>query len=148
MNTFKITRAFVCAFVLGCAALLAMPAYSAADTTSRLGGGNALLRASTGITNTNIASDILSRLTFASIQGGQPEDVPPANEGEEQSGTEPNESANQNATPGNGTNGGVFGASGGNGGDGGPSGLTRSGNVISNSTAINAINTTIIRIGR
>lgn len=48
----------------------------------------------------------------------------------------------------NGNNGGAQGGNGGNGGNSSPGGLVKAGSVVSNSTAVNAINTVIIRIGR
>ena len=45
-----------------------------------------------------------------------------------------------------GNNGGTTAGNGGNGGNSSPGGLVKAGNVVSNSTAINAINTVIVRI--
>src|SRR3989344_713902 len=91
------------------ALFLLVPAITAAaqaDAALR-GGGNALFNATMGISNANIASDILSRLQFASLRGGQPED----------------ESASYENQGGNGANGenGTSGGNGENGGDGNPS---------------------------
>lgn len=155
MNIQRLTLTTLFAFVLASVSL-ALPYITSADTNaSRLGGGNAVLRAQTGMTNANPMSDIFARLQFASLHGGQEEDVPEGEEvGDEQSETETNANANtnansnQNAVGGNGNNGGALGANGGAGGDGGPSGLIRAGDVVSNATAQNSINVVIIRIGR
>jgi len=56
-----------------------------------------------------------------------------------------------NSTSSNGAgggNGGVNSGDGGNGGNAGTGGLVRAGSVVSNATAVNALNTTIVRIGR
>ncbi len=45
-------------------------------------------------------------------------------------------------------NGGVSTGNGGNGGNGGTGGIVRSGSVVSNVTVVNALNTTVVRIGR
>ena|SRR3990167_8925867 len=47
---------------------------------------------------------------------------------------------------GSGNNGGAVGGQGGNGGNSNPGGLVKAGGVVSNSTALNAINTVILRI--
>ena len=162
MRTVKLALAASFAFTLLCAVLLALPGTSAASTTSRLGGGNALLRATTGITNANIASNILSRLQFAGLQGGQSDDVPADDEdlgsnGDPATTASPPVGGSAGYGAGNGgtgNNGGAQagdggnGADGGGGGSGGPGGLIRAGNVVSTSNAINTINTVIIRIGR
>lgn len=152
----------------------------AAETSSRLGGGNALARATAGqsqsLSQTNPASNLLIRLTFASFHGGGPDEVPPAPQGGDgesgaASGTggstatggsgvdgttgEPPVQSNTSGNGGNPStssgqvNGGAQAGAGGDGGAGGsasPGGLVRSGDVVSNATAINAINVTIIRI--
>lgn len=48
----------------------------------------------------------------------------------------------------NNNNGGASTGNGGNGGNGGLGGLVRTGNVVSNASAVNALNTTIVRVGR
>ena len=55
-----------------------------------------------------------------------------------------NEPQNENENSGN--NGGSSAGNGGNGGNSSPGGLVKAGNVVSNSTALNAINTVILRI--
>ncbi len=115
----------------------------AAQTTSRLGGGNALLRATGGLAHANLASDILARLTFASTNGGQPDPIP--SDGD--NGADATSAGGAGGNGGN--NGGATAGNGGNGGDGGNAaagGLVRAGNVVSNSTALNVINATIVRI--
>ena len=54
-----------------------------------------------------------------------------------------NNSAGQGSS---GNNGGTSAGNGGNGGNSSPGGLVQAGNVVSNSTALNAINTVIVRI--
>lgn len=156
-------------------AMLLVPALAFADTaTARLGGGNALMRVSIGqsqgISHSNSASNLFDNLTFASMRGGQPDPIP-ANENSSSGGNtstdQSNGSAGANGAPadtGNGNNGGASAGNGGDGGDGGssptnsgqgaggnggdagPGGLVRAGSTVSNSTAINAINTSIVRI--
>ena len=138
MRTVKLALAASFAFTLLCAVLLALPGTSAASTTSRLGGGNALLRATTGITNANIASNILSRLQFAGLQGGQ-------SDGE--NGADATSAGGAGGNGGN--NGGVVAGNGGNGGDGGgamPGGWGRAGNSVSNANGVNMLNINVIRI--
>jgi len=162
--------------IMALGAMLIVPAAAFADTaTARLGGGNALMRVSIGqsqgITHSNSASNLFSNLTFASMRGGMPEETPPEQDSSTGGGTstdQSNGSAGANGAPadtGNGNNGGASAGNGGDGGDGGssptnsgqegaggnggdagPGGLVRAGNAVSNSTAINAINTSIVRI--
>jgi len=133
----------------------------AGETTSRLGGGNSLLRATTGISHTSNASNLFDRLGFASTNGGRPEETPPSqsqsNSGGDTSTDQQNGQNGQNgASAGGGTgdggddnNGGATAGNGGDGGDGGGAsngGLVRAGGVVSNATALNMINVNIIRI--
>lgn len=146
--------------------IFSVPSAHAAEENARLGGGNALLRATSGISHANPVSDILSRLTFASTRGGMPEEVPPPSQGsggESASNTGGNvggggegspgdsapESVNTNGGGEGGNNGGASSGNGGDGGNGGnasPGGLVRAGDVVTNATALNAINVNILRI--
>ena len=152
-------------------ALLASAAY-ADESTARLGGGNAGFRGGVGASNANLASDILARFSFAATRGGQPEDVLPlgGNNGEggeegeslgiqslplpENANENASDHANGGASAGNGGPGTTssqgsdgYGAGyGGNGGSAGIGGLVQAGDVVSNSTAVNMLNTIILRI--
>ena len=64
---------------------------------------------------------------------------------EDESGGSPAPEANANANT-HGNNGGAESGNGGNGGNANPGGLVRAGSVVSNATAVNAINTVIVRI--
>lgn len=125
-------------------AFLLMPLKT--EAAFRIGGGNALLRATTGIANTNSASDLFANLSFASTHGGRRDETPPTNngEGDSEDNKENNSTSDQGAqsNPTDNDSG-----NGGNGGSGAVGGLVRAGNVISNSTALNMINVTIVRIG-
>lgn len=163
MSITKLALATSFVFTFACAIVLAAPGVISADTASRLGGGNALVRNTTGVANANVASDILSRMNFASTRGGQQNqasedentDTVDENteeetndEGADASQANQNANANQNQNENDHANGGAEGINGGDGGDAGPGGLVRSGDIVSNATAINMINTVIIRIGR
>ena len=129
--------------------LIPASTHAAAAPNAFLGGGNALSRGtsgeSQGLTNANSSSDILTRLTFASTKGGRPAETPPAQDDEEDTtAASLPENANENAQ--NNANGNAQGGNGGNGGTSAPGGLIRAGSTVSNSTAVNAINTNIVRI--
>lgn len=141
---------------------------SAAEATALLGGGNALAHATTGVQHANPRSSIMEHLLFASTRGGKPDLVPPsASSTEATSDDQGNDedssgdSANSNsaggpstgstgspqAGSGSSSNGGASGGNGGNGGSAAPGGLVRAGSVVSNATAVNVLNTIIVRIG-
>ena len=136
--------------------LLATPSSADARAANALlGGGNALARATTGqsqgLANANPASNLLSRLTFASTRGGTSEEVPPTGSTSTTPETTQSETVPTVHSSGGGNsnnNGGAQGGDGGSGGNAAPGGLVRAGDVVSNATAVNAINTTIVRIGR
>lgn len=138
------------AVVLFTIAFLPVVAAAAPAPNAFLGGGNALTRAtsgeSQGLTNATSTSNLLEHLTFASSRGGRAEEVPPPNantDSGDEGETTPPENANENAAGGNG------GGQSGNGGNGGSSaggGLVRAGSVVTNSKAVNVINTNIVRI--
>jgi len=130
-----------------------------------LGGGNALMRAtsgqSQGLSRANPISNLSIHLTAASTRGGQPEETPPANQNSNTGNTTSSEqsdgengadatSAGGAGGPG-GNNGGTIAGDGGNGGDGGgasPGGWVRAGGATSNGNSVNMINVVIIKIGR
>lgn len=145
-------------FMLG-AMLVAAPAAAFADVAAaRLGGGNALARVtigqSQGIAHAAPASNLFDHPALASVRGGRPEETPIDQNSDtggvtssEQSDGE--DGADAASAGGASNNGGVTagnGGDGGNGGGAGAGGLVRAGNTVSNATALNAINTTIIRI--
>lgn len=132
-----------------CAALFFVPGnFARAGGEEALrGGGNALFRATMGVSHASLTSQLLARLAFASEQGGQPETVPPQ---EQTSATTPqgNEDAHtQGGTQGNNSTGGSATGQGGNGGDGAQGGLIRAGSVVTHARALTVLNTVIIRIG-
>ena len=124
-------------------------AHAAAAPNASLGGGNALSRAtsgeSQGLTHANSSSNLLEHLTLASTRGGRSTETPPQEDGngDVTESSLPN-TANSNAA--DNANGGAQGGNGGSGGTSANGGLIRAGSVVSNSTAVNAINTNIIRI--
>lgn len=161
MKTLKLSFTPALGAALGAVLLIAPVATSADATTARLGGGNALLRATTGqsqgLARSNPASDIFAHLTFAGTRGGQPETTPNENSNtgggtssEQSDGENGADSTSAGGAGGNGgNNGGATagnGGSGGNGGNAAPAGLVRAGDSVSNSTALNVININIIRI--
>ena len=107
----------------------------AREGSAQLGGGNAGLRGGVGVSHANPTSNIVSRVSFAGTQGGQPENIPPA----------PQANANQNSQ---GSNGGTQGGSGGSGGNSATGGAVSAGSVVSNANAVNVINTVIVRVGQ
>lgn len=145
-------------FTFACVAIVPASTHAAPAPNAFLGGGNALMRAtsgqSQGLTHATSTSDLLSHLTLASTRGGRGTEVPPenSNEGGNAEGTEEGEQgtqslpeeANENGT--NHENGGAQGGEGGNGDNSSPGGLVRAGSVVSNSNAVNVINTNIVRI--
>lgn len=141
-------------FTFVCIAIMPASTYAAPAPNAFLGGGNALSRAnsgeSQGLTHATSTSDLLSHLTFASTRGGRSEEVPPPKEDSDGEGSE--EATQSSPSPANTSNGhsnANGNASGGNGGNGGGAeagGLVRAGSVVSNSNAVNVINTNIVRI--
>lgn len=160
MNTLRI-QGIITSGVVAIGLALIVPLITHADeNTSALGGGNALLRATSGLSHASSTSNIFSHLTFASLRGGRPDATPPANDNSNTGGgTSTEQSDGGNGADGSsaggaggngGNNGGATAGDGGNGGNGGgasPGGLVRAGSVVSNSNALNMLNTTIIRIG-
>lgn len=104
----------------------------AAQTTSRLGGGNALLRATVGLLHASSTSDILAHLTFASTRG-----VPGTTSSQSSDGYGAGENDTANDTGGS-TAGGVDGSQG-NSGEPAPQGNANDngGNPIGNSASSN-----------
>jgi hypothetical protein len=170
MKTQNMQRGILIASALSLAVLVlgSMPHHTyAANDSASLGGGNALTRAlagrSLGLTNATSSSSILVRLEFASGNGGQPDPLPSEENANDNSNTGGNASTEQSdgengadassaggAGGAGGNNGGTTAGNGGNGGNGGGAdtgGLVRAGNVVSNSTAVNMLNTIILRIG-
>jgi hypothetical protein len=140
-----IAMAFLSAFIL-------MPNITeAAEATSRLGGGNALLRGTTGIEHANSISDLFARLTFAGEHGGRSGKSSPTQNHEKNTEADDNEEVtNDTETEGNQTenDSGIRSGNGGDGGAGDRGGLVKAGSVVSNSTALNMINVNIVKIGR
>ena len=133
-------------FIVGLLLLAPTGTRAAVSPNASLGGGNALTRAtegrSQGLTSANTTSGLLEHLTSASTRGGRPVETPPQNE--EGGGTG---STNANENAGDNSNGGASGGSGGGGGSAAPGGSVRAGSSVSNATAVNVINTVIVRVG-
>ena len=139
----------------------------AAEDTARLGGGNALLRAATGIEHANEESDLVSRLLIVSRHGGKPEvlevpdDLPsqvPENNGGDGSGSDEDDNGITDGPPvqnpenggsdeNNNENGGASSGNGGHGGNASNGGLVRAGDTVSKAHSINVLNATLVRIG-
>lgn len=141
--------------IAGAFAVLPTILFAAASPNAFLGGGNALSRAnsgeSRGLTNASPSSNLMDHLTFASTHGGRGEEVPPPKEdSDDGEGSESEEDAENSSlgkvTSNGNSNGNASGGNGGNGGNSSPGGLVRAGSVVSNSNAVNVINTNIVRI--
>ena len=140
-----------------CLVFLVLPRHaSATEATALLGGGNALVHATTGIQHANPRSSITEHLLFASTRGGKPEVIPPsasstqatADDQQGDDGGPSGDSGDSNNQDENsqGENGGASGGNGGNGGNAAEGGLVRAGSVVSNANALNVLNTVLIRI--
>ena len=136
---------------------LILPRYaSATEATALLGGGNALVHATTGIQHANPRSLITEHLLFASTRGGKGEVIPPIasstqSTADDQQGDDAGPSGNSGDTNnqdenGQGENGGASGGNGGNGGSAAEGGLVRAGSIVSNANAVNVLNTVLVRI--
>lgn len=152
-QTYTVSGSLLAAFLALCfAALIPMSVRAAPSPNAFLGGGNALSRAtsgeSQGLTHATSTSGLIDHLTFASTRGGRSEEVPPQNEntndGEDAEDSSLPDNANQHAE--DNANGGSGGGNGGNGGAAAEGGLVRAGSVVTHSTAVNVINTNIVRI--
>lgn len=110
-------------------------------SASALPGASALSRSSVGQSRSNQIANVTTRVTFASEQPEVPENA--SSHGNVASSTP---TAQAGVGAGSNQNGGSQGADGGAGGSGGAGGLVRAGNVVTNATAVNAINTVIVRI--
>lgn len=159
-KTVSTAGTFIATFALaGLLLLVLAPSAHAALANAALGGGNALARAmagqSQGLEHASSTSGLLDRLTFASTRGGRPDEVPPpqSNAGGNNATTTPQGSGGgeeessdaQDVGSGN-NNGGATSGNGGNGGNAALGGLVRAGSVVSNATALNVLNTNIVRI--
>lgn len=134
MNILKLSLIISFVFTLTCAVYVAIPSVSEAATFSRLG---SLSRGS------NIFASDAFRFSVTTQEESESEDEP---EQHISPVSAPSAFVNQSGT--DNANGGASAANGGNGGNAGPGGLVRSGDVVTNATAVNMINTVIVRIGR